>query len=480
MSSSSVLMKPGVNRIHIVGIGGIGMSAIARVLHGLGYEVSGSDARQTPLTIELAELGMTLSHVHRAENVEGADLVVVSSAVPEDNPEVQAAHHLGVAITKRDRLLGELMTGKLGIAVAGTHGKTTTSALIAFILTELGLDPTFVVGGILQGLETNARLGQGPHFVVEADEYDHTFLGLRPRLAVVTVIEMDHPDCFADLDAITADFGLFMRLVPRGGTLIGCADQPRVMDLLQEVSAEQKVAAVTYGLDTTAHWRACDVRLNDWGGSDFAVLSKGEVVGKAQLRLPGLHNVSNSLASLAVADCLHLPLHDVLAVLPRFRGVRRRFEWKGEARGVVVIDDYAHHPTEIGATLAAARRRFGSRPLWVFFQPHTYSRTKALWNEFAASFGDADHVLISDIYAAREMKDPAVSAVDLVRRMSHADVRYVGTLCEASEILRTSLKSGDVLLTLGAGDGDQVGEDVLLALGKSPEQVPSVGAAHDW
>jgi len=479
MSNAPVLNKPGVNRIHIVGIGGIGMSAIARVLRGLGYQVSGSDAQQTSLTKELAALGMTLSQGHRAENVEGADLVVVSSAVPEDNKEVQAAYRLGIAVTKRDRLLGEMMADKYGIAVAGTHGKTTTSALISFVLTQLGLDPTFVVGGILQDLGTNARLGHGPHFVVEADEYDHTFLGLRPRLAVVTVIEMDHPDCFADLGAITADFRHFMRLVPQGGTLVGCADQPRVVELLQEVGAEKDLAVVTYGLNATADWQVRDVRLNDWGGSDFAALRHGEIVGKARLRLPGLHNVSNSLASLAVADCLELPLDHVLSVLPRFHGVRRRFEWKGEAAGVVVIDDYAHHPTQICATLAAARRRFGQRPLWVFFQPHTYSRTKALLNEFAASFGDADHVLISDIYAAREKNDLSIRAGDLVQRVSHPDVRYVATLQQASELLRASLKPGDVLLTLGAGNGDRVGEDVLLALRECAGQASDASAKHD-
>ncbi len=479
MSNAVTLGKPGVNRIHIVGIGGIGMSAIARVLKGLGYQVSGSDAQQTSLTRELAASGIVVAKGHRPENVTGADLVLASSAVPTDNPEVQAARQLGIPVVKRDRLLGEMMAEKYGIAVAGTHGKTTTCALIAFTLSQLGLDPTFIVGGILQDLGTNASLGQGPHFVVEADEYDHTFLGLRPRLAVVTAVEMDHPDCFADLSALTADFRLFMRLVPHGGTLIGCADQPRVVNLLQEVRKDKRAAVVTYGLTAAGDWQVRDVRANAWGGSDFSILRHGELVGKARLRLPGLHNVSNSLASLAVADCLGLPLGHVLAVLPRFHGVRRRFEHKGEARGVAVIDDYAHHPTQIRATLAAARRRFGQRPLWVFFQPHTYSRTKALLNEFAASFGDADHVLISDIYAAREKNDATIRASDLVQRMSHPDARYVNTLREASEMLRTSLKPGDVLLTLGAGNGDRVGEEVLAALRGSPKQACDESSRND-
>ena len=449
--------------MHLIGIGGIGLSAIARVLLADGYQVSGSDAQPSALTAELQVLGMQVFAGHRAENVAGADLVIVSSAVPDDNPELLAARQAGIPVVKRAELLGDMMVDRWGIAVAGTHGKTTTSALISFVLSELGLDPTFIVGGILQDLGTNARLGHGPHFVVEADEYDHTFLGLRPRMAVVTVVEMDHPDCFADLEAVSADFLRFLRLVPEGGTLVGCADQPRVVDLLRQAAQHRAVAAVTYGLRAEGDWQARDVCVNEWGGSDFAVWHAGQVVGQARLRLVGLHNVSNALAVLAVVDRLGLDLARVLEILPRFHGVRRRFEIKGEAQGVTVIDDYAHHPTEIQATLAAARRRFGQRPLWVFFQPHTYSRTRALLDEFAVSFGDADHVLISEIYAAREKDDLGIHARDLVQRVRHPDVRYVATLPEASALLQAELRPGDVLLTLGAGNGDQVGESVLQA-----------------
>jgi UDP-N-acetylmuramate--alanine ligase len=449
--------------VHLIGIGGIGLSAIARVLLADGYQVSGSDAQPSALTAELQVLGMQVFAGHRAENVAGADLVIVSSAVPDDNPELLAARQAGIPVVKRAELLGDMMVDRWGIAVAGTHGKTTTSALISFVLSELGLDPTFIVGGILQDLGTNARLGHGPHFVVEADEYDHTFLGLRPRMAVVTVVEMDHPDCFADLEAVSADFLRFLRLVPEGGTLVGCADQPRVVDLLRQAAQHRAVAAVTYGLRAEGDWQARDVCVNEWGGSDFAVWHAGQVVGQARLRLVGLHNVSNALAVLAVVDRLGLDLARVLEILPRFHGVRRRFEIKGEAQGVTVIDDYAHHPTEIQATLAAARRRFGQRPLWVFFQPHTYSRTRALLDEFAVSFGDADHVLISEIYAAREKDDLGIHARDLVQRVRHPDVRYVATLPEASALLQAELRPGDVLLTLGAGNGDRVGESVLQA-----------------
>jgi UDP-N-acetylmuramate--alanine ligase len=463
VSEKRLLDKGKVRHIHFVGIGGIGLSAIARVLHQEGYQISGSDAKPTRLTAELSEQGMVVYHGHRAENVAGADLVVVSSAVPESNPEIAAAREAGVPVVKRANILGEMMADQVGIAVAGTHGKTTTSALITFVLAELGLDPTFIVGGIMQNLGTNARRGQGPHFVIEADEYDHMFLGLQPKLAVVTVIEMDHPDCFANIEEMTRDFAQFVRLLPDGGTAIGCADQPRVLRLLQQAVAERPIDLITYGLGQGA-WQAQGIRRNEWGGSDFIAFHGGQAVGQCRLRIPGLHNVSNTLAVLAVTHRLGLNLDAVLQVLPRFQGVRRRFEVKGEAKGVVVIDDYAHHPTEIRATLSAARRRYSGRPLWVFFQPHTYSRTRALLNEFAASFDAADHVLVAEIYAARETNNLGLSGQDLVQRMHHRDVHYVSTLQEASDYLGTALHSGDVLLTLGAGDGYLVGETVLRTL----------------
>ena len=478
MGSGHLLDRDRVRRVHFVGIGGIGLSAIARVLHSDGYVVSGSDARQTVLTAELAALGMDVHHGHRAEYVADADLVIVSSAVPDQNTEVVAAKRAGKTVVKRAQVLGELMAGRLGIAVAGTHGKTTSSALISFVLTEMGLDPTFIVGGVLRDMNTNARLGKGPHFVVEADEYDHTFLGLRPKLAVVTAIEMDHPDCFSDIEDVMGAFERFVRLVPDDGAVVGCADDWRVAGLLQRLRKDRPVEVITYGREAESTWHVQNVQTNAWGGSDCTVMHEGRAIGECRLRLTGVHNISNALAVLAVTHHLGLDMVQVLAAVPQFHGVRRRFEVKGEVGGVLVIDDYAHHPTQIRATLAGARRQYGERPLWAFFQPHTYSRTKRLMDEFAQSFGDADHVVISEIYAARETDSLGISAQDLVKRMSHPHVCYRATLQEAGDYLRSSLRAGDVLLTLGAGDGYLVGESVLSALAARESARPENGSAR--
>ena len=449
-------------RVHFVGIGGAGLSAIARVLLERGYEVSGSDIKPSPLALELARLGATIYEGHRAEHVTGARMVVVSSAVPPHNPEVVEARRRGIPVVKRDFLLGRMMEGHLGIAVAGTHGKTTTTSMLAFVLEEAGLDPTFIVGGVLDNLGTNARAGRGPYFVVEADEYDHTFLGLHPRIAVVTAIELDHPDCYPTLEAMREAFRRFLALVPRGGYVVGCLDEEGVRAVLGDV--KEGVEVVTYGLGEGAQWRGTEVRVNGKGGNDFSVLHRGKAVGRFSLRIPGVHNVRNALAAVAVAGILGLDMEGVAGSLARFRGARRRFEVKGEAAGVLVIDDYAHHPTEIKATLAAVRERYPGRTVWAVFQPHTYSRTKALLAEFAASFADADHVIITDIFAAREHDDLGVSAADIVKLMSHPDARHIPTLEEAAAYLLPRLKPGDVLITLGAGDGYRVGERVLSEL----------------
>ena len=452
-------------RIHLIGIGGIGLSAIAKVLLEEGHRVSGSDLKLSPITDGLVRLGAKVYKGHQAENVGDADLVVISSAVPADNPEIVAAREKGVPVVKRDWMLGRMMKGRFGIAVAGSHGKTTITAMIALVLTEADLDPSFIVGGILDNLGTNAKAGRGEHFVIEADEYDRTFLGLRPRIAVVTNIEMDHPDCYPELDNLVEAFRDFLHLVPANGCIIGCGDEKRVRKILEAGSRKQEAGrVVTYGLGEGVDWRAVDIRSSECGGSDFVALHEGQSVGEFALRIPGLHNVQNALAVLAVSDYLGLDLTDVRETLKRFQGVRRRFEVKGEVDGIVVVDDYAHHPTQIKATLATARKCYPDREIWAVFQPHTYSRTKALLDEFAASFADADHVVVTDIYPAREFDDLGVNAADIVTRMKHPDTCYISSLNEAADHLLDRLKPGDVLITLGAGDGHKVGEDVLVKL----------------
>jgi UDP-N-acetylmuramate--alanine ligase len=460
--------------IHFIGIGGIGLSAMAKILLEQGYRVSGSDLQSSPLTANLEALGASIYKGHAAGNVGPAELVIMSSAIRPDNPEVVAARQRGIPVIKRDQMLGRMMEGRYGIAVAGTHGKTTTTALIAWTLTQAGLDPTFIVGGVVENLGTNAHAGKGEHFVIEADEYDYTFLGLKPDLAVVTVIEMDHPDCFRDLDEVTEAFNKFVSLVPEYGSVVGCGDEDRVRAVIEELAESKgkrgRPQVVTYGLSAGLDWQAVEIRANEVGGNDFVVLREGQSVGAFGLQLPGLHNVKNALAAIAVADHLGLDLAGVGMALREFRGTKRRFEHKGTAGGVIVIDDYAHHPTEIRATLAAARGRYPGREIWAVFQPHTYSRTKALLTEFAESFGHADHVIVVDIYPAREYDNLGVSAADIVARMAHLDARHIAELDEAISYLTQRLKPGDVLITLGAGDGYLVGERVLASLGQEAKK----------
>ena len=459
--------------VHFIGIGGIGLSAMAKILLEQGYQVSGSDLQSSPLTANLEALGGSVYQGHAAGNVGRAELVIMSSAIRPDNPEVVAARQRGIPVIKRDQMLGRMMEGRYGIAVAGTHGKTTTTALIAWTLTQAGLDPTFIVGGVVENLGTNAQAGKGKHFVIEADEYDYTFLGLKPHLAVVTVIEMDHPDCFRDLDEVMEAFKKFVSLVPEDGSVVGCGDEDRVRAVIEGLAESkgkrERPQVVTYGLSVGVDWQAVEIQANEMGGNDFVVLREGQSVGTFGLQLPGLHNVKNALAAIAVADHLGLDLAGVETALREFRGTKRRFEHKGTAGGVLVVDDYAHHPTEIRATLAAARGRYPDREIWAVFQPHTYSRTKALLAEFAESFSHADHVIVVDIYPAREYDNLGVSATDVVACMAHPDARHIAGLGEAIGYLTQRLKPGAVLITLGAGDGYLVGERVLASLGQEAE-----------
>lgn len=449
--------------VHLVGIGGIGLSAIARVLHGWGYTISGSDRQPSALTEALAGEGILVYTGHHAANVAGADLVVISSAIPSHNPEVEEAKRLGLPIARRSQFLADLTRGKMTIAIAGTHGKTTTTAMIAWMLTAANLDPTFVVGGVLQNLGTNAAAGRGRHFVIEADEYDRAFLGLRPDVAVITTLEHDHPDCYPTLGDMQAAYGQFVDQIVPGGVLIASEDD-RARELAQAWQARAGRLTI-YGLGPAWDWHAEQIRQG--ATTEFEVWHAGERLGSCGLQLAGCHNVSNALAALAVAQEVGIEFRAAAEALAEFRGTERRFEVKGQAGGVTIVDDYAHHPTEIRATLAAARARYSGRPLWAVFQPHTYSRTAALLDQFGTAFGDADHVLVIGIYAAREHDTLGMSGsqvAERIRQAGHPDASYVEQLDEAVAVLLERAQADAVVLTLGAGDGYLVGDKLLEAL----------------
>lgn len=444
-------------RVHLIGIGGIGLSAIARVLLGQGITVSGSDLSPSPLTDELEKAGAKISVGHRAENVAGADLVVVTSAAPPDNPEIVEARRRSIRVVNRHDYFPELTRGYRTIAIAGTHGKTTTTGMIATLLVAAALDPTAVVGGIIPELGGNARAGHGEYFVVEADEYDRAFLGLTPHIAVVTSIEMDHPDCYRDVEDVAKAFRELMGQVVPGGLVVGCGDAARVA---KELSLVRGPRVVTYGAEAGNDWRADEIRVNSDGGSSFTVWQGTTSLGRFDLQVPGRHNVLNALAALAVGNEVGVGLEVARTTLHRFRGAARRLEFKGEPGGVVIIDDYAHHPTEIKAGLAAVRARYPGRKIWAVFQPHTYSRTQALLSEFAEAFADADHVIVTDIYAARERENRGVHGSQITDRMKHPDAHFVGSLDETVDYLLQQLSPGDILITLGAGDVHRVGTRV--------------------
>jgi UDP-N-acetylmuramate--alanine ligase len=465
--------------IHLMGIGGTGLSAIAKVLQEEGYTVSGCDRAPSALAETLARRGVMVHQGHDASHLVGVDLLLVSSAIPGDAPERLAAQARGIPVVKRDELVGQLMAGRTGIAVAGTHGKTTTTGMIAWILAQAGHDPTFIVGSPIPDWGTNARAGRGPFFVVEADEYDRMFLGLQPAIAVVTNIEWDHPDCYPTPEAFQEAFVQFVARVPAGGQVIGCMDDEGVREVRKIAAAAPTLTLPRYagegregaggewqgyGLGPDLDWQATEITLNARGGHDFAVLHKGKHVAQVSLPLAGKHNILNALGALAAVAQVGVEPERAARILGSFRGAARRFEAKGEAGGIMVLDDYGHHPTEVRATLAAVRQRFSGRTVWAVFQPHTFSRTRALLADFAAAFNDADHVIIIDIFPARERDDLGVTSARIVERMNHPDARYIGSLDAAADYLLPRLKSGDVLITLGAGDGYLVGERVLAGL----------------
>jgi UDP-N-acetylmuramate--alanine ligase len=431
-----------------------------------GWQVSGSDLTLSPVAQALADAGAAVYRGHDASHVGQVDVVLVSSAVPEGNPEVLEARRRGIPVLKRAEFLGRLMEGKTGIAVAGTHGKTTTTSMVIWILVQADLDPTFVVGGVMETLNTNARAGQGPHFVIEADEYDRMFLGLRPTVAAITHLEHDHPDCYPTFAEMEGAFEQFLSLVPAEGLIVGCGDQSAVDRLVRGYARSREAGArgsavQLCGIAEGNDWHTPEVWPNVVGGHDFEVYCAGQRWGDVRLRVPGLHNVQNALVAVAVAHWLGVDAGVICQALATFPGVERRFQVRGQAGERIVIDDYGHHPTEIAATLGAARARYGDRPLWAVFQPHTYSRIRALWDDFVASFGQADHVVVLDVYAARESDTLGVSAAGLVAQMEHPDARHIGDLEAAAEHVALHAEPNAVVITLSAGDGNEVGRRAL-------------------
>jgi UDP-N-acetylmuramate--alanine ligase len=446
-------------RVHFVGIGGSGMSGIAEVLINLGYAVSGSDLKRSATTERLAGLGARIFEGHQAQQVEGAQVVVCSTAVHDDNPEVVEARRHGVPVIPRAEMLAELMRLKYGVAVAGSHGKTTTTSMVALVLDRGGLDPTVVVGGRLGVLGSGARLGRGDFMVVEADESDRSFLKLSPTLAVVTNIDREHLDTYKDLADVQDAFVGFVNKVPFYGAAVLCLDDPPVQDVLPRVERR----AITYGLSPQAEVSAHDVQLSP-AGSQYVAVHKAVELGRIEVRIPGTHNVLNSLAAVAVGLDLGVTFDSIQAGLSSFTGVDRRFQVKGEAGGVLVVDDYGHHPTEIKATLEALRHRAGTRRTVVLFQPHRYTRTQHLWDEFCRAFHQADVVLLADIYPAGEEPIPGITAQALVEAIAtrgHRQVLYAGDLRTAGERLCAEAREGDVVLTLGAGSVWTAGEELL-------------------
>jgi UDP-N-acetylmuramate--alanine ligase len=452
--------------VHFTGIGGIGMSGLAEILLEMGYPVSGSDLKMSAITAGLTARGAVIHEGHHASNLGIAKAVVVSSAVRPDNPEVEEARRLGLPVIPRGELLAELMRLKFGIAVAGSHGKTTTTSMIAAIMTHAGMDPTVVVGGRVGMMGgANARLGKSEYLVVESDESDGSFLKLAPILAVVTNIDREHLDHYADLAAIRRAFSEFVGKLPFYGAAILCLDDENVQRMLPEMNRR----AVTYGTTAQADLRVSRASAGDMG-SQFTMELRGNGLGCFKIHVPGAHNILNAAAAAAVAMQLEVPLEAIREGLEQFSGVERRFQIRGRERGVTVIDDYGHHPTEIHATLAAARECRFKRVL-VLFQPHRYTRTRALMDEFARSFHQADKVFMTDIYAASEVPIEGVTSRVLVERMKafgHRDGRYCGSMEEGIAAIAAEAEEGDAIVTLGAGSVSQAGDAILERL-RSPQ-----------
>ncbi len=450
------------DEIHIVGIGGAGMSAIARILHARGFTVHGSDLRDSPLTATLRDEGVPVAIGHAAENIGAADLVLASSAIPDDNVELVAAREAGAPVKRRPEFLGDLTAGYKVIAIAGAHGKTTVTGMVTLLLLDAGLDPTYIVGGVLENLGVNASAGAGDYFVIEADEYRNTFLALLPSIAVVTNVEFDHPDCFPSLRFVRLAFGDFVDNIVEDGILIACNDDEVAHAIGASFHANGGHLRL-YGRHEGQGlaWQAVNIHPNLRGGVSFTALHNDAPVGELHLKLPGAHNAVNALAALSVTSELGIEWTQAKISLERFTGTARRFEVLGEASGVIVIDDYAHHPTQIRAVLEAARHRYPERRIVAAWEPHTFSRIQALKEDFMAAFDDADRVVVLPIYAARETDDGTMTSASIAAEIAHAEVQAADTLDGAVELLVAGAEKGDLILLMGAGDETIVGQQVL-------------------
>ncbi len=457
-----------IQRIHFVGIGGIGMSGIAEVLLNLGYRISGSDLKKSAVTERLAALGAATFEGHAAANVTGADVVVTSSAISIDNPEVTEARRLHVPVIQRAEMLAELMRLKYGIAIAGMHGKTTTTSMVAAVLAAGGLDPTVVVGGRVDAMGSNARLGKSQYLVAEADESDRSFLKLSPILSVVTNIDREHMDCYRDMRDVRRTFLEFMERVPFYGVVVGCNDDVVLRRLLPRVHRRVTTYGTSQGSDFLIRMGASQATSSQGAGERgplmrFEVAYKEKDLGEFTLHVPGTHNVLNATAAIAVGTALDISAEQIRSALDGFRGVDRRFQLKGKVAGVSVIDDYGHHPTEIRATLAAARQ-CGFRRVHVIFQPHRFTRTRDLMDEFTTAFADADTLCLLDIYPASEKPIEGITAEALTSRIAGAGKQNVAYACSFSDAVATVaalVQPGDMVLTLGAGSVSQLGAMVL-------------------
>jgi UDP-N-acetylmuramate--alanine ligase len=450
-----------IKKLHFIGIGGIGMSGIAEILLDQGFRISGSDRALSEVTERLQKLGASIFEGHHAKNIaQDVDTVVYSSAVQPDNPEILEAQKRNIPIVRRAEMLAEVMRLKYGIGIAGTHGKTTTTSMTSLVLMEGGLDPTVIVGGKLSGLGgTNARLGRGEFIVVEADEYDRSFLSITPTIAVLTTLETDHLDCYRDLEDIKSAFIQFASKVPFYGFIVLCLDEPALLDIMPHLS---KKKIVTYGLNPQADVQAVDIRHKD-NSTTYTLVRSNQELGTIILQVPGIHNVQNSLGAITVAIELGIPFKKIKAGIEKFAGVYRRWEKKGEVNNIALYDDYAHHPTECRATLSGVKSGWRRRVVCVF-QPHLYSRTRDFYEDFGKSFLLSDVLVVTDVYPAREEPIQGVNGeliVNAAKQFGHKDVHYVADKNNIPAFLKSIVKSGDIVITMGAGDIWKFGEKFL-------------------